>query len=450
MAAPRPRISDHLRVAGLLLVTLLGAVPFLLYTLVAPVAAPLVRRRMRRWFAGAAETPVEPPPPDLAAWGGKTVFVVAGEESGDRLAARVARAMRGRVPALRIRGYGGPALAAAGAALDRSIVDRAVVGFFGVVRSLPYWWRLCAETLAIFRDDPPDLLLTVDFPGLNLRLARWARRRGIRTVHLVAPQTWAWASWRLDRMTRAVDRLLVTFPFEATLFRPVVADSEFVGHPLFEAPLPPPRSRDAWTSPERDGDAAPLVELRPGSRARDVRRQAPIVLAAAAALSRRLPSTRFVVRLASPKGEAAFQEALAAAREKPERLSTHVGDAPASEPLALAITTSGTSTAELAAAQVPMVVFYRVPAVVGRLGSWLYVTSPWFAMANLLAGREAVPERLVTRGGGRVLADEAASLLLDRARWEETRAALGVVRARLEHPDVADRAARAILAAPSP
>jgi lipid-A-disaccharide synthase len=100
---------------------------------------------------------------------------------------------------VRIRGYAGPAVAAAGAVLDRSIVEHAVVGFTAVVATLPTWWRLCAEALAIFREDPPDVLLTIDFPGLNLRLARWARRAGIRTVHLVAPQTWAWAPWPRDR-----------------------------------------------------------------------------------------------------------------------------------------------------------------------------------------------------------------------------------------------------------
>jgi len=96
------------------------------------------------------------------------------------------------------------------------------------------------------------------------------------------------------------------------------------------------------------------------------------------------------------------------------------------------------------------VVFYRVPRLVGRLGAWLYVTSPWFAMANLLAGRRLVPERLVAGGGGAPLAVEAEALLLDRARWETVRRGLGEVRARLEHGGVAERAARAVLAPAAP
>ncbi len=435
---PRPRLRDHLRVLGLFATSLLGAIPFILHVLVSPVATPLARRRLRRLLATPPPAPASPPAPDAKAWAGKTVFVVAGEPSGDRLAARVVSAIRRAAPGVRVRGFGGPALAAAGADLDRDIVAHAVMGFYGVVASLGFWWRLCVEALATFRDDPPDVLLTVDFPGLNLRLARWARSRGIPTVHLVAPQTWAWASWRTRRMRRAADCLLVTFPFEEGVFRAAGVRADFVGHPLFEAPLPPPQSPEALPD-------SPLVELRPGSRLKEVRRQASVVLAAAAALSDRVPSARFVARLATEEGANAFRAIAASAPRAPSDLAVEVGPASPSTRIALAITTSGTSTAELAAQQVPMVVFYRV-SVGGRLFAATLVTSPFFAMANVLAGREIVPERFVGGGDQEALAAAAAALLSDPARWASVRAALGEVRARIAHPDVADRVARAVLA----
>ena len=435
---PRPRLRDHLRVLGLLLQTLAGVVPFVLHVLVAPVATPIARGRLRRLLAEPAEGPETPPPVDPAAWAGKSLFVVAGEPSGDRLAARVVGEIRRQAPDVRIRGYAGPAVAAAGAVLDRSIVEHAVVGFTAVVATLPTWWRLCAEALAIFREDPPDALLTIDFPGLNLRLARWARRAGIRTVHLVAPQTWAWAPWRTGRLRRAVSLLLVTFPFEPRVFRAAGVRAAYVGHPLFEAPLPPPSSPDAPPS------AAPLVELRPGSRRREVRRQGPIVLEAARAIARRVPDARFLVRLASERGRATFDAVLARHGPLPERHELRLGRGAEEAPVAVALTTSGTSTAELAAALVPMVVFYRV-SMLARLGARLLVTSPYVAMANLLAGREIVPERLVPAGGGAALGDEVAGLLADRDRWLRMRGDLATVRARLAHPDVAARAASFVL-----
>ena len=438
MALPRPRLVDHLHVAWLLLTTILGVVPFLLHVFTAPFVNPRTRTRLREILNRPPATPDEAPAPDPKAWEGRTIFVVAGEASGDRLAARVLEAVRRRAPGVRVRGFAGPACAAAGATLDRSIVEHAVMGFFAVAASLPTWWRLCVEALALFRDERPDVLLTVDFPGLNLRLARWARRRGITTIHLVAPQTWAWAGWRTARLPRAVDRMLVTLPFEPAIFREAGLDTRYVGHPLFEAPVPPP------ASPEELPATAPVVELRPGSRRRDVRRQGPIVLDAAREIAAKRPDARLLVRLASERSQPVFREVLEAAGPGLPPMEVVVGPGGGASPLAVSLTTSGTSTAELAVSLVPMVVFYRVTPL-GRVGVALFLTTPWFSLANLLAGRDIVFERLVGRHEGKRLAAEVLSLLEDPARWAQMRRDVGHVRDRVCHPGVADRCARAIL-----
>ena len=136
---PRPSLVDHLRVAWLLVVTLLGIVPFLLWIPLSFVLKPYVRARLSRRLRLDPGPPADPPVPDAAAWAGKTVFVVAGEASGDRLAAPVVRAMLGHCPDLVVRGYAGPLTGAAGAKLDRDLVDHAVVGVTAVVKmSLPF------------------------------------------------------------------------------------------------------------------------------------------------------------------------------------------------------------------------------------------------------------------------------------------------------------------------
>lgn len=428
---PRARVGDHLAVLGLLVVTLLGVVPFLLHLLLAPFVTPGARRRFSARLRASPPAPAEPPPPDPSAWAGRTVFVVAGEPSGDRLAARVVSALRARAPGLVVRGYGGPALAAAGARLDRAIVEHAVVGFVAVAASLPYWWRLCATTRALLREDPPDLLLTVDFPGLNLRLGRWARRAGVRTVHLVAPQTWAWAPWRSARLRRAVDRLLVVFPFEQAWFADAGLDTLYVGHPLFP-PAEPGAAHDAPPS------APPVVELRPGSRRREVARQGRLVLEAARVVAARRPGTRFLLRLASERAREALRG------PQPEGVTVHVGPGDPLGPPTVALTTSGTSTTELAVAGVPMVVFYRLPWPMRLLRPALLL-SPHFAMVNVLAGERVVEERLVGGSGGAALGEAVAALLSDPARLGATRDALARVRARVVHPGVPDRIARAAL-----
>ncbi|MDA1195773.1 MAG: hypothetical protein O2894_11385, partial [Planctomycetota bacterium] len=383
---PRPSVGDHLRVAWLLVGTVLGIVPFVLFLALSPVLTPWLRARTRRKLQGEPARPAPPPAFDVPASG--TVFVVAGEASGDVLGAAVVARLKQDAPHVRVRGYGGPALTAAGAELDEDIVERAVMGFFPVVASLGFWWGLCARTLARLRADPPDLLLTVDFPGLNVRLANWARARGVRTVHFVAPQIWAHTPWRILRWRGAVDRLLATFPYEPALFAGAGIATTFVGHPLFEEPLAPPRG--AVDFPER-GPAC--VELWPGSRRKEIDRIAPLLVEAASEVERARPDTHFVVRLAREAHSARFTRAATAARWAPRHMTSVVGREGAPVNLWGALATSGTATAELAVGVVPCVVVYRLGFI-----SWLFshalVTAPFIALPNLVLGRRAIPERL--------------------------------------------------------
>lgn len=440
-AAPRPRLVDHLRVAWLLVTSLLGAIPFALFLLASPILTPWLRARTRRRLGGEPAEPTDAPAlADLPA--GATIFVVAGEASGDELAASVIRELRRRAPDVRIRGYGGPALTQAGAVLDEDIVERAVMGFFPVVASLGFWWKLCVRTLARLRDEPPDLMLTVDFPGLNVRLAGWARTRGVRTVHLVAPQIWAHTPWRVLRWRKAVDRLLATFPYEPALFEASSIPTTFVGHPLFEAPLPPSRG-----AARRPGEAEAVVEIWPGSRRKEIDRITPLLVEAAALVEEQHPRVCFVVRLARASLEERFRLAARAARWAPARLAFTTDPLPShAAPLWGALATSGTATAQLAVDLVPVAIVYRLGFV-----SWLFaqglVTAPFIALPNLALGRRAVPERLVwAPNAGERVARDFLAVAGTPAAFARTHADLVEVRRRLEADGVAARAAGWVLA----
>ncbi len=440
-AAPRPRLVDHLRVAWLLVGSFAGVIPFTLFLLLSPVLTPWLRARTKQKLAAPPAEPAAPPEP-LAVPEDGTIFIVAGEASGDALAASVIARLRAEAPGVHIRGYGGPACAAAGAVLDEDIVENAVFGFFPVVASLGFWWKLCARTLARLREDPPDLLLTIDFPGLNVRLARWARERGVRTVHLVAPQIWAHTPWRIFRWRKAVDRVLANFPHEPALFASSGIATSFVGHPLFEAPLPAAR-----TPAVPPADEARIIELWPGSRRREIDRLTPLLVEAASIVEARFPRARFVVRLARPAHEARFRHAQRSARWAPANLSFTAEPRPTYDAaLWGALASSGTATAQLAVDLVPLAAVYRLGFI-----SWLFgqvlVTSPFIALPNIVLGRRAVPERLcwAPDAGERVARDFLAAAG-DAAAWAGTRAALGEVRRRLEAPDVAERAAGWVLA----
>jgi len=438
--APRARLRDHLRVAWLLVRSAGGGLLYVLYIPLAAFIAPVHRAIFRRRLATMQVS--EPAPvtwPELPDDAPYRVFVAVGEASGDRLAATAIRALRARYPHVEVRGFGGPACAEAGMQVDRDLLAHAVVGWIAVVKSLGFWWGVCVEALARWREARPDLVLTVDFPGLNVRLAEWARRDGMRTVHLVAPQVWAHGPWRVFRWRRAVHRMLALMPFDDALLGAGTMKTTYVGHPLFEAPLDPART------PADPPVAPPRIELWPGSRAREIARNAPVLLEAAAALEARLPrGPTFLVRLADAADQARFERASLDASARPTTLAFHVGARHPDPHLLGALCTSGTATAQLAVDQVPLVSFYVVGPITW-VGSKL-LSAPFICLANLVAGRGLVPEFLLVR---RTAAPQTlASALLPQVATEtarrESREALAIVRERMAREDVASRIAACV------
>ena len=174
------------------------------------------------------------------------IYLSAGELSGDHLGASVARVLRARSPDIRLEGYGGPQMADAGVEILYPLPDLAVMGVVRVIRHLPTLRRLLARTRAYLAEARPDVVVLIDYPGWHFVVARAARQLGLKVVHFVAPQLWAWAPWRIRKVRERVDRLLVVFPFEEVYFRERGVDARYVGHPLMdrlaevEASLPPP------------------------------------------------------------------------------------------------------------------------------------------------------------------------------------------------------------------
>jgi lipid-A-disaccharide synthase len=437
--APRPTALDHLRVAWQFCKTLLAGLPFVFHALLSPLISPWLRRRTGRALARATPPVLGPPPSfDPADLDGvRTIFLVAGEPSGDRMAARIVTELRRLAPRVEVRGYAGPACEAAGVTLDRNLLTHSVVGIFAVAGTLGFWWRLCAESIARFRETPPDLLLTVDFPGLNRRLVGWAHKAGIRTVHVVAPSFWGHAPWRALYWRGNIDLVLTTMPFEAALIERAGLRVESVGHPLFEAPLAPPR-----TAAIRPTGGA-QIELWPGSRKREIEKHAAVLLEAGAALETRLGQRlRFVVRLADPAHEAWFHESARDAAVVPGDVVFSVEARP--EPILGAFVTSGTATAELACDLVPSVCFYRIHWL-AHVGAFMWVTSPWICLANLVAGRIVVPEFLFRRRRPDLLSEALHGRLDNQAQWDATREELRIVRTRMESEAVSLRLAGHIL-----
>jgi lipid-A-disaccharide synthase len=366
--------------------------------------------------------------------------VVAGEASGDLHGATLARALTALDPKLTVAGMGGPRMAAAGVQILHGIERTAVVGGTEVVGRLPALYRIFRDLAGRLRDAPPRVLVLIDFPDFNLRLAQRARRLGIPVVYFVPPQVWAWRRGRLRAMARDVSRVLAVFPFEVGLYQEAGVPVEFVGHPLLD--VLPALERSAARH-GLAGERQLLIGLLPGSRHEEVRRHLPVLLGAAARILRRVPRARFALPLASTLPPDVATAAVQAADLGIQLLPGESHRVLAAADLVLVA--SGTATLEAACYETPMVVLYRLSPVSYALARLVIHGVTAISLPNIISGRAAVPELIQRQATPARLAATALRLLLDDAARVAQRAVLRDVRARLGPGGAAERAARAVL-----
>ncbi|MBW1880023.1 MAG: lipid-A-disaccharide synthase [Deltaproteobacteria bacterium] len=315
------------------------------------------------------------------------LLACAGEASGDRLAAQVVVALEARRP-LAVRGLAGSKMRLAGVdamARAESITAVGVVEALRAVRRAPAVLNRLADAMDSWQ---PDLVLTVDSPGLLLHVGRRARRRGIPVVHLVSPQLWAWRPGRARRVASAADAVLCLLPMEPPLYEGTGLRAVFVGHPGAISP--------ETTSPKRAGP--PVFGLAPGSRSSEIEALWPVFLEVAACLRRRFPACTFSVLVAPTIDRRALGGLEATFHDD-------IGAATAAADVFLAA--SGTVTIELAAHRTPMVVAYRVHPLTWAIGRMLVRGVRHLALPNVLAGRAVVPEHLQRLDPEAIAADMA-------------------------------------------
>jgi lipid-A-disaccharide synthase len=414
--------------------TLFSAVPF---------AANLVRSA---FTAGAERLRVEkalsrwdPPPTAAPAPAGSRhgkVFVVAGEPSGDRIAAGAVAALLRRHAGVEVRGFAGPRLAAAGGRLLFDLCADPVMGVLAVLRRAPRFVGLYARYLRILDDERPDAVLLVDYPGFNLRAAEAARKRGIPVVWYVVPQIWAWAPWRAARVGRAASDLCVVLPFEKSFYQDRGIPASFVGYPLFEDREREPVD-EALLARLREG-GRPVLALLPGSRRAEIRKNLPAMLRAVARVRERMPETRPDLACAAPSMREAVDAAVAASGQPVEVLDGNSRTLLAAARAAICV--SGTVTMDCVHAEVPAVVVYHVSAPGRWLMPW-FLTVPRFGLANLLAARELFPEHADAGGGVPAVAEEILDRLREGAARETALQGVRDLRSRLAVTGCHDRVA---------
>lgn len=360
---------------------------------------------------------------------GPRILISAGEPSGDLHGAAVATSLRRRFPTARIHAVGGPRLAAAGAELACSIEALSALGLTEILGSIPAHLRLLRQLATRLRAGEFDLVIPIDYPGFNLRLAQAAKRAQVPVLYFIAPQLWAWWQGRARRFAAAVDRMAVILPFEPEFFGRVGLQAEFVGHPLMDGPPPPTKAeaRDRLGVEEN----ARVLALFPGSRMQEIRAHWEVFLTAAKSLRDEGRCERILLAATDAADYPGAEVVQSVSGQSAEILAA--ADA--------ALVKSGTTTLEAAIAGTPMVVAYRANAITSFVAHRV-VTVPWLSLVNLVAGREVVPEILQARLTAANLVDPLRRLLdpESEARLAQVEG-LGEVRARLGGPGAADRVA---------
>jgi lipid-A-disaccharide synthase len=368
------------------------------------------------------------------------IYLIAGETSGDLLGARLMTALRARRPDMAFAGVGGEAMTALGLTSLFPLQDLALMGLLEVLPRLRQLRARLHQTASDIAARRPDVVVTIDSPGFTLRVLKAIRPLGVKRVHYVAPQVWAWRESRVRHYPGLWDQLLCLLPFEPAFFARHGLPATFVGHPVLESGAD--RGDAARFRAMHGIDAsARVLTLMPGSRRTEVTRLLPILGAALQRLGDVVP----VVPVAAPVAQA-VRDATRSWMPRPVLVTEAQDKYDAFAASAAALTKSGTSTLELAMAGVPMVVTYRVNPLSATIAGWL-VTVRYASLINLLMDREVVPELIQQACTPDRLVATMQSLLNDPAAAEaqraDCRAALAMLRPAEGLPS--DAAARAVL-----
>ena len=360
---------------------------------------------------------------------GRRILLVAGEASGDRYAAELVRELRGRHPGWSYGGMGGAALRAEGVALTVDSAALAVVGLVEVLRCAGEIRRALAALKAELRARPPDLLVLIDYPEFNLRLARHARRLGVPALFYVSPQLWAWRAWRARAMRRRVDRMAVIFPFEERFYRRRGIPVTYVGHPLVGQLRPTRPAAELRAAFGLDAER-PVVGLFPGSRRSELERLLPVCLEAARELREHPARPQFALAMAPGLDRADYAPARDAGLPV-ALLDADICDVIAACDLGLAA--SGTVTLQLALMGAPFCMIYRL-APLTYAAARLLVRIDRYCLPNIVAGETLAPELIQGEATGARAAAELRPWLDDPARRREAGRRLGAVAERLGPP----------------
>ncbi len=370
----------------------------------------------------------------------KKILLVAGEVSGDLHGSHLVEAIQRIEPEVQFFGVGGESLKRRGMKLLYPAHSLSVVGITEVFLKLGTILKALRGLKRSLDREKPNLVILIDFPEFNLRLAKMAHRRGIPVLYYISPQVWAWRPKRVNLIARLVKKMIVLFPFEVPLYEAAGVDAEWVGHPLLDIVKPTLPKEVAFQQFGLDPKRR-TIGLLPGSRVHEVERLLPPLLDSAHLLQREIPDLQFVIPLAP-----GIPKTILSSWMKNISIPVKVVEGFTYDVMNLAellITASGTATLEGAILGKPMIIIYRVSLPSYWVGRAL-IRVDHIGLVNLVAEKEIAPELIQKDVHPQRIADEAFRILRDPILSRKMSESMGEVRQKLGEPGAAQRAARIV------
>ncbi|MBC7962294.1 MAG: lipid-A-disaccharide synthase [Steroidobacteraceae bacterium] len=371
----------------------------------------------------------------------RRIMIVAGEASGDIYGADLVRETLKLDPDLHFFGIGGARMREAGVETLVDSADMAVVGLVEVLKHFDVISAAFLKLKKILLNERPSLLILIDYPGFNLRLAKIARKAGVKVFYYISPQIWAWRQGRVKKIARLVDHMAVILPFEAPFYERAGVPVTFVGHPMSDM---------VNVSLDRNQTAASfgldplrkIIGLFPGSRKNEIERLLPVIVASAVQLKQRFPGIQFVLPLASTLNAAAITPQLTAAGLDVVMTRERIHDL--IRACDAVISVSGTVTLEIALVGTPMVIIYKLSPLTYQLAKRL-VKIPNIGLCNIVAGETVVRELIQDEANPKNIFAEIVSILTDGNYDDTIRHKLAEIRSRLGCGGASRNVARLIL-----
>lgn len=376
----------------------------------------------------------------------KKIFISVGETSGDIHGSNLIRAIHKKDPSINVYGLGRHKMVEAGLHCIHDMSSRSVM-WLHALRKIPELWNIFKDCTRFFDEDKPDMVILMDYVGFNLYLAKAAKKRNIPVIYYISPQLWAHGSWRVKKIKKLVDRMVVIYPFEESFYTSKGVSTKYVGHPLFDE-LNARNIDTDFVQRIKDGKQKSVISLLPGSRKQEIKRLLPLLLKAATVIHRKNHSVKFLISCSNQRNIELIERITNRLfPENNKQIDMEIITDKISEVIkssSLCISSSGTVTLEIAYYHIPMVICYRVSPFEYFISKPL-IDTPYICLVNAIAQKEVVPEKLLYRDDYKWLSLRATELLLNNEKRQMCIDGLKELTSLIGLPGASEKAATEIL-----